>query len=64
MNEDRCITCGDVGDEMTVVSCSRGVCAAADGTHHEVELSLVDVRAGDRVLVHAGVALQRLEVDA
>jgi hydrogenase maturation factor len=64
MSGERCITCGDVGDEMTVVSCSPGVCAAADGSRHEVELSLVDARAGDRVLVHAGVALQRLEEDA
>jgi hydrogenase maturation factor len=60
-----CTTCGDVAVAMTVVRIDRtsalGQCTAQDGSHHTVELSLVDpVQLGERVLVHAGVALQRL----
>ncbi len=41
------------------------VCAAEDGVPGEVEVGLVDaVGPGDAVLVHAGVALTRLEPGA
>ena len=36
------------------------LCAAEDGSRSTVELALVDVAPGDRVLVHAGVALTEL----
>jgi hypothetical protein len=59
--ERRCITCGDVAIEMTVVRAGDlGVCVGDDGRHETVELGLVDdLQPGDRVLVHAGVALGR-----
>lgn len=61
---DACITCGDVAVPLTVDS------IAGDGArcHDEagrVELVAVDlvgaVRPGDRLLVHAGVALALLD---
>jgi hydrogenase maturation factor len=36
------------------------LCAAEDGSRSTVEIELVDVAPGDRVLVHAGVALAEL----
>ena len=41
---------------------TRGLalCTAEDGSRSTVEIALVDVRPGDRVLVHAGVALAEL----
>ena len=36
------------------------LCAAEDGSKSTVEIALVDVAPGDRVLVHAGVALAEL----
>ena len=36
------------------------LCAAEDGSKSTVEIALVDVGPGDRVLVHAGVALTEL----
>jgi hydrogenase maturation factor len=61
---DHCITCSDEGIPMLVerVDDSRGLalCAAEDGSKSTVEIALVDVEPGDRVLVHAGVALTEL----
>ena len=61
-----CITCGDDGDPMTVlrVDEKRGLalCGADDGERATVEIALVEpVAAGDRLLVHAGTAIARLE---
>ena len=41
---------------------TRGLalCAADDGAKSTVEIALVSVAPGDRVLVHAGVALVEL----
>jgi len=36
------------------------LCAAEDGSRSTVEIALVDVEPGARVLVHAGVALAEL----
>ena len=36
------------------------LCAAEDGSESTVEIALVSVQPGDRVLVHAGVALAEL----
>jgi hydrogenase maturation factor len=58
-----CITCGDVGVEMRVTRVADGLalCEDVGGDEREVEVGLVEpVAAGDRVLVHADVALVRL----
>jgi hydrogenase maturation factor len=60
-----CITCGDVGIAMCVVSVNAdtalAVCRDPAGEPEEVDVGLVEpVEAGDAVLVHAGVALVRL----
>jgi hydrogenase maturation factor len=61
---DHCITCSDEGIPMQVerIDGARGLalCAAEDGSKSTVEIALVSVRPGDRVLVHAGVALAEL----
>jgi hydrogenase maturation factor len=61
---DHCITCSDEGVPMQVerIDSARGLalCAAEDGSKSTVEIALVDVEPGDRVLVHAGVALAEL----
>ena len=61
---DHCITCSDEGIEMQVerIDDARGLalCAADDGSKSTVEIALVSVEPGDRVLVHAGVALTEL----
>jgi hydrogenase maturation factor len=59
---ERCITCGDVADPMTVLELdeSRGLALCEDegGRHHTVEIALVGpVRAADQLLVHAGTAI-------
>jgi hydrogenase maturation factor len=61
-----CITCGDDGVAMQVVRIDevRGLalCSHDDGTRETVETALVEpVLPGDRLLVHAGTALVRLE---
>lgn len=61
-----CITCGDDGDPMTVlrVDDPRGLalCGGEDGGRASVEIALVaPVEPGDRLLVHAGTAIARLE---
>jgi hydrogenase maturation factor len=67
--DEHCITCGDVGIPMRVVSLgeSDGLarCVGADGATELVDPALVgDVLVGDAVLVHAGVALTRLDPEA
>ena len=60
---DGCITCGDVAVELTVVSIDGpdALCRDERGATERVALELVDaVASGDRLLVHAGVALERL----
>jgi len=56
-----CITCSDEGVAMRVVSLSAegAVCVDDEGNSHEgVAVELVEpVAPGDRVLVHAGVAI-------
>jgi hydrogenase maturation factor len=58
---DHCITCSDEGRPMQVVSLSEdgAVCVDEDGVKHEdVAVELVEpVAPGDRILVHAGVAI-------
>ncbi len=61
-----CITCGDEGVELRALKVDAGsglaVCVDAGGSTSEVDLGIVTgVAPGDSVLVHAGVALVRLE---
>jgi hydrogenase expression/formation protein HypC len=60
--EDGCITCGDVAVPLTVVE-ARGAdarCRADAGREELVAVDLVgDVAVGDRLLVHAGVAIAK-----
>jgi hydrogenase maturation factor len=64
-DDDHCITCADEGVAMRVLGHqANGVstCVAADGGRAEVMTELVaPVEDGDLVLVHAGVAIARLE---
>jgi hydrogenase assembly chaperone HypC/HupF len=67
-HSDHCVTCGDEGIPMRVlaIDAKRGLalCTDADGAHSPVEIALVEpVAPGDRLLVHAGVALVRLEAE-
>jgi hydrogenase maturation factor len=61
---DHCITCSDEGIPMQVerIDEDRGLalCSNEDGSKSTVEIALVSVGPGDRVLVHAGVALAEL----
>jgi hydrogenase maturation factor len=61
---DHCITCSDEGIPMQVerIDEDRGLalCSNEDGSRSTVEIALVSVEPGDRVLVHAGVALAEL----
>jgi D-sedoheptulose 7-phosphate isomerase len=60
--DEACITCGDVAVEATVVAV-RGATAMVqhEGAREEVAVELVaDVREGDLLLCHAGVALERV----
>lgn len=64
-----CVTCSDEGAEMVVLAVDEAreiaLCSGPDGAHSSVEVALVDdVAPGDRLLVHAGTALMRLEVAA
>jgi hydrogenase expression/formation protein HypC len=58
-----CATCADEGLEGRILRLLEGNLAEVeiDGKLHAVAVDLVDAAAGDRVLVHAGVALARLE---
>ena len=65
-HSDHCITCSDEGVQMTVLAVDSerrlALCEAADGSKESVETALVDaVAKGDSVLVHARVALVRLD---
>ncbi len=61
-----CITCGDVAVALTVVRVDGGrglaLCGDRGGGSETVEIGLVaPVAPGDRVLVHAGTAIARLD---
>jgi hypothetical protein len=62
-----CLTCGDVAVALTVIE-RRGVDAWCRDDDWRTELVAVDfvpeVAPGDRLLVHAGVALERLHEEA
>ena len=61
-----CITCGDVAVPLRVTSLDRdrelAECENDSGQRELVEIALVaPVAPGDRLLVHAGTALARLD---
>ena len=59
-----CVTCGDSAVVATVVAL-RGADATieVDGVREDVAIELVGgIAVGDRLLCHAGVALQRAEL--
>ncbi|MFL5802930.1 MAG: HypC/HybG/HupF family hydrogenase formation chaperone [Roseiflexaceae bacterium] len=59
-----CITCSDEALEVSVVSVDQGAgqaLVALGDTTEQVDISLIDgVAPGDLLLVHGGVALERL----
>jgi hydrogenase maturation factor len=59
---DRCITCGDVAVEATVIRVEGATATVdADGSREQVAVELVEpVAAGDVLLCHAGIALEKL----
>jgi hydrogenase expression/formation protein HypC len=64
LDDDGCITCGDVAVPLTVVEAGSADARCRDdlGREEVVAVDLVGaVTPGDRLLVHAGVALERLE---
>jgi hydrogenase maturation factor len=61
--EPGCITCGDVAVVLTVATIdgSDATCRDELGRQELVAIELVGpVQAGDRLLVHAGVAIERV----
>ncbi len=63
-DQEGCITCGDVALPLTVVEVTDrdARCRDEQGREELVATELVgDVRSGERLLVHAGVAIERLE---
>jgi hydrogenase maturation factor len=61
-HDPHCITCGDVAVEMLVIEVDDSLATCeSEGETREVEVALLDdVRAGDRLLVHADVGLVKL----
>jgi hydrogenase maturation factor len=63
-----CITCGDQASELRVVAVDAArdlaVCVDDDGRRSEIDTLLVaPALEGERLLVHAGVAIARLEAE-
>jgi D-sedoheptulose 7-phosphate isomerase len=60
--DDACITCGDVAVEAEVVAVENGnAMIEKDGARESIAIDLVEgVAVGDRLLCHAGVALEKL----
>ncbi len=63
--EFHCITCSDEAIPVRVVSVDEAAgyaLVAVQGAEEEVDISLVEgIAPGDTLLVHGGVALQRLD---
>jgi hydrogenase expression/formation protein HypC len=61
--EDGCVVCGDVAVPVTVLRMEGidALCRDEAGNEAPVAVELVGaVSAGDRLLVHAGVAIEKL----
>jgi hydrogenase maturation factor len=63
VERDTCLTCGDVAIRGKVIALGGGrAVVEVDGRVETVATDLVeDVREGDVLLCHAGIALQRVE---
>ena len=65
LEPERCVTCGDVAvaAQVEAVEALEAV-VTADGKRERVGIDLVpDAKPGDRLLCHAGIALQRLATE-
>jgi hydrogenase maturation factor len=63
----RCVTCSDEGISMEVLAlgADQALCQDEQRVTHEVAVDLVaPVQVGDRLLVHAGVAIRQLSAAA
>ncbi|HEX2164055.1 MAG TPA: hydrogenase assembly protein HupF [Thermoanaerobaculia bacterium] len=63
---ERCALCADAGEVAEVIALGvdalgRGRVRRRDGGEELVAFDLVDARPGDRVLVHLGFVLARVE---
>ncbi len=67
-HSDHCVTCSDEGIPMRIVEPSSdglALCVDGEGSESTVMTDLVgSVAPGQTVLVHAGVALARLDTEA
>jgi hydrogenase expression/formation protein HypC len=64
LDANGCLTCGDVAVPVTVTRSGHpdAVCSDAHGNEGKVAVELIGpVEPGDRLLVHAGVAIERLD---
>jgi hydrogenase maturation factor len=64
VGRNSCLTCGDIAIPMRVVRAGDdglADCVTGEGESSTVDISLVDAAPGDEVLVHACVAIQRLD---
>jgi hydrogenase maturation factor len=63
IQREHCITCSDEAVEAEVVSVSGAEAVVlVAGAHERVAVDLVpDAARGDRLLCHAGIALERLD---
>ena len=63
LDHDHCITCGDVAVRATVLDVGgRTATVEVDGRREQVATELVEpVAAGDVLLCHAGIALEKLD---
>ena len=63
---DGCLTCGDLAVPVTVIEEGEpdALCADDHGTRGSVGVELVaPVRAGERLLIHGGVAITKLQLE-
>ena len=63
LDPERCVTCGDVAVTAAVVAIEGATAIVErDGRRERVATELVEpVAVGDRLLCHAGIALERVE---
>ena len=62
-----CVTCNDDADQVTVLEVRDESTAlvSLNGVTSEIDISLIDdVQAGQILLVHGGVALERVEAES
>jgi len=55
------LMCLAIPGQVTEVSGNKGWVDYGDGTRREIDLTLVEAKVGDYVLVHAGFAIEKLD---